>query len=192
MSNSGRKRKMILRIFFSILEICIILSALSSCLVSQTSQSDEKNDYDTYVNEVRYANQNMPKTDALGDYETFSVHRKTTKQFIWRIDTVSLQLSYSEPSFEEEIRNIEQKYTFIADSKEDLLDISAYVNGYIIRIVDKDESFDDHDFYDFPKCFMMIGINQSTRSIIYLFHYDFDLDEIDNLDEYIKKYYKLD
>ena len=49
---------------------------------------------------------------------------------------------------------------------------------------------DDYLYY-YPKCFMMIGINKETNSIVYLFHYDIDLDEIKDLNKFIKKHYLI-
>ena len=38
---------------------------------------------------------------------------------------------------------------------------------------------------------MMIGINKEKHSIVYMYHYDIDLDEIKDLDAFVKKYYEL-
>ena len=38
---------------------------------------------------------------------------------------------------------------------------------------------------------MMIGINKKTQTISYMFHYDFELDEIKELDVFIKRFYSF-
>lgn len=178
--------KLSLRIELLILFLSVIFWVISLASCSNSNNSNDEKDYVFYVNEVNGGYLNMPKIDEVGNFNNLSINRKSTIIFIWNIETVSLVLNYTEENFKEEIKKIYLKYNFVDETKENLTDFSASVDGYDINIVETEEFFEE---YYCPKSFLMIGINENTNSILYMYYYDIDLDKIDNLDEFIKDYF---
>lgn len=191
MTNTKNGFKIFLKVLSIILGVHIVFYVLFFASIPLTEKSNDENDYETYLSEVKYADKHMPSIAALDDYEEISINRKTKKYLLWKRDSISLKVSYDDESFAEAIKKINAKYSFVAEKKENLHDCSASINGYRIRIVEKQETHSSYTFYDYPKGFLMVGINENNNSVIYLFHYDFDLDEIKDLDDFIDKNYLL-
>ena len=170
--------------------VMVMLLSLLSC--SERRNSTDERDYTGYIAEVSYAEGNMPSLESLGEYESISASRKTTKHILWSdTDTVALTVKYDDETFSEAKERLYSEYSLLTSEREYLSDIEASVNGFDIRIVDKEEDLMEKYGYYYPKCFLMVGANDSTQSIVYLFHYDLDLDKIDDLDEFIATYYSL-
>ena len=178
--------KNLLKILLVIVVFYIVFYTLMLSSCSETNHSSSEADYETMINEVRGASDHMPDIEKLGAYQNISINRKTTRYLLWGIDTVSVSVYYSENDFTEEIKKISESYSFVNENSEHLHDISATIDTCTVKIVDKEEK--PYSNY-YPKCFMMIGTNYERRSITYMYHYDIDLDEIDNLDSFIEKYY---
>ena len=176
-----------------ILSICFVLLytlMLTSC--SKTKRYDDVTKFAEITNEVNGAHSHIPELNELGEYESVNLFHNKTKQGLWIIDSLTLKVRYDAVKFENVLNDINSKYFFLKEKKEDLFDCYAIVDGYEIQVVDKSEKM-QHDYsYDYPKCFMMIGVNRQERTIVYLYHYDSDLDYIDDLDKFIDKYYILD
>lgn len=151
-------------------------------VVNSTENVEE---YDEYVGEVKYAEEQMPSLSELGFYEEFSVKRKTRKYILWKVETVTVTVKFNEEHFEDEINKIESSYSFVTKEKKSLTDFTADCNGYNLRVVESDDSW-------YPKYFMIIGINEESKTIIYAFNYDQDVDGMKNLDRYFKKHYAID
>lgn len=174
---------------FLIFVLCISLF-LSSC--SHQSSSCVETDYNIFLNEVPYSNNHMPYLHELGNYESISITSKTTNNFLWADTyTISLIVEYDETSFINVKKGILEQYTFLEDPNNRLLDCEAESNGFNIKVVEKEEFLTGDAAYYYPKYFLMIGINDGTNQIAYLFHHDFDLDTIKNLDQFIETYYVL-
>ena len=173
----------------SVLFALFCTSMLSSC--SQTETSYNASDFETIINEVSGANNHLPSTEQLGTYESVFLNSKRTNYALWVINALSLHVEYNEENFEKEVAQIKAIYSFVNEEKEGLRDYSAFIYGYEILIVDKAERLESDYSYYYPKCFMMIGINKEKHSIVYMYHYDIDLDEIKDLDAFVKKYYEL-
>ena len=172
-----------------IFTICISL-LLTSCSHQISSCAEE--DYIDLLNEVPYSVNHMPALNEFGIYETISITQKTTNHFLWADTyTISLIIKYDENSFENAKNEIFEKYTFLEVADNRLLDYESESNGFHIKVVNKEEFLTGDAAYYYPKYFLMIGINDDTNQIAYLFHHDFDLDTIKDLDEFIEKYYVL-
>lgn len=178
------------KLFSVILIAVLVLFQLVSC--SEENQTTSENDYEIYMSEVRYSSQHMPNIEGLGNYEDVVINTKTTIHGLaWNVDTISLMVTYCEETFETELQRVMAEYQFVSGIQGKLYDFEADVKGYDIRVVKKQQGYSDEYTYGYPEAFMMIGINEEKNSIVYMFHYDIDLDEMDNLDSYIKKYYVL-
>lgn len=173
-------------IFFSLFYILI----LSSC--SKTEKFNDVNQIEEKIREVRGAETHIPNDDELGEYESIELLLKETKYSLWTIDSLTLKVKYDASEFNKAINGIDLRYSFLKEAKEDLLDYNAIIDGYEIQIVEKIEKMQSDYSYDYPKCFMMIGVNKQEQTIVYLYHYDIDLDSIDDLDDFIDKYYILE
>ena len=178
--------KNLLKILLVIVVFYIVFYTLMLSSCSETNHSSSEADYETMINEVRGASDHMPDIEKLGAYQNISINRKTTRYLLWGIDTISVSVYYSENDFTEEIKKISESYSFVNENSEHLHDISATIDTCTVKIVDKEQK--TYSNY-YPKCFMMIGTNYERKSITYMYHYDIDLDEIDNLDSFIEKYY---
>lgn len=190
---AGKKYlKFVLKFIIIGLIIYISFYALMLIPFTKTKGYDDITKLDTVTNEVNGASLHIPQYDELGEYKSVNIFHKETKQFIWKIDSLTLKVRYDTDGFENALNNININYSFLKEPKEDMLDYYATIDGYEIQVVDKTEMMQADHSYDYPKCFMMIGVNRQEQTIVYLYHYDFDLDSIDDLDNYIKKYYILE
>jgi hypothetical protein len=185
--------KRIFKVLCKIVGVIIVLYTLFYVLLllscTNTEKYDEIESFPELINAVKGAENNIPNIEELGDYESVELHHKSTEYLLWQIETLTLNVRYETEKFESALDQINLKYTFLTESKEDLLDCDAEIDGYQVKVVDKTEKMQYGYSYDYPKCFMMIGINEHERKIVYLYHYDIDLDLIKDLDDFIKKYY---
>lgn len=169
----------------------MIAMLLCSCGTHQSTNDILK--YDEYIVEIPYAKDHMPSVDDLGDFKYMTIHNKKNIGLISSTNSVSLFIKYDREAYESMCKVIDNQYEYLKESTEYITDIVAKVNNYEIKIVKKEEIFDFEDsFYDYPKAFLMIGFNEQDNSVAYFYHYDIDIDYIDNLDNYIKKEYSWD
>lgn len=190
---TGRKIfKFIFKFIIIVIVIYILIYALMLTSCSKTKRYDDVTKFAEITNEVNGAHSHIPELNELGEYESVNLFHNETKQGLWIIDSLTLKVRYDAVKFEKVLNDINSKYFFLKEKKEDLFDCYAIVDGYEIQVVDKSEKMQDDYSYDYPKCFMMIGVNRQERTIVYLYHYDSDLDYIDDLDKFIDKYYILD
>lgn len=163
---------------------------LTSC--SKTKRYNDITKFEELTNEVYGANYQIPSVDELGQYESIALFYNETKQIFWVIDSLTLKVTYNTVEFEKALNNIDLKYSFLKETKEYLLDYYAIIDGYEIQVVNKNEKMQDDYSYNYPKCFLMIGINKKEQTIVFLYHYDSDVDCIKDLDNFINKYYILE
>lgn len=176
--------------FIIIFCILFYLLMLTSC--SRTKRYDDVTKFKDIINKVNGADYQIPSIDELGEYESIALFYKDSKQFVWTINTLTLKVKYNSDEFENALNNIDLNYSFLKQTKDNLFDYTALIDGYEIQVVDKPESMTINYHYHYPKCFLMIGVNKQECTIVYLYHYDLDLDRIKDLDNYIEKYYVLE
>ena len=170
--------------------ICFSL-LLSSCSNQCTSIGEDG--YSSCLNEIQYANIHMPRLSDLGEYEDILIKRKDTNRILWADTyTITLIVQYDELVFIDVKEKIFEQYAILEEYNSKLLDIEADVNGFDIRVVKKEECITGDNGYYYPKYFLMIGVNNATNQVAYLFHHDFDLDTIKDLDGFIRDHYSLD
>ena len=184
--------KVVLIIIVAIVSFYVLfyMSILGS--LSSVKRYDDVKDFEDVIDDVHSANNHIPNVEQLGDYESVELAYKETKYLLWKVDALTLTVRYGKVEFEEALKQIDLNYSFLKETKEYLLDYCAIIDGYEIKVVNKTERMDDDYSYCYPKCFMMIAFNQKEKSIVYMYHYDIDLDEIKDLDEFIEKYYALE
>ncbi len=185
---AGNKAKII-----TVLVLLLFAIVLSSCAQSQSTTDESV--YERYLKDVRGAEAQMPSVQELGDYVSIYATQQTTPQFLFsKTDSVALIVQYAKEDYINAKQAINESYTFVDQASKELGDYKASVAGYNIRVVKKDEVWNDAQMicYDYPSCFLMIGHNDAEYKIIYMYHYDFELDNIDNLDKYIKQCYLIE
>ena len=179
--------------YLLLVSVLLLLSSvlmLASCSKENKTQSEK--DYNSFLAAVTSADKHMPILENLGDYEEIDIKTRSTDFLVYHIDTVVLKVKYDEQTFLDEIERIEAEYSFVSSPKEGLYQFQTVVDEFEIRVVEKEEMMEEGAFlYDYPKCFMMIGINKKTQTISYMFHYDFELDEVKELDVFIKRFYSF-
>ena len=176
--------KFLIKMFLVMLVFYAIFYAVTLFSWSDKHTSSDISNYNNLLNEVKNADEYMPSIEDFGAYDSLNISRKTTHSFMWNpVETVSIVVKYESSKFDEEKQKIYANYSFLTYTTDSMLDINACVNGYDIMIVEMCD--------DYPKSFLAIGINEETHSIAYMFNYDFDIDTIKDLDDYIEKYYVL-
>ena len=168
-----------------VLIACVIALSLCSCS-SHRIETDDPDAYIKYVDDTVGAEDCMPALGECGDYSSFSTTRKRIS-FIFLTETVGLFLSYDEEEYHRQKEKILSEYEFFQKGDEDLAsDPDASVGGYDIRLVKREYP------YDTRKNGLLIGVNDTERKLCYLFYSDYDMDRIEDLDDYIDECFYLD
>lgn len=198
---------------------CALL-LLNACALSKKYSSRNIEDYEIYLKEVIYPNDEiyyfMPKLEDVGSYKEFVVTRRTLNDYFFdTTESIGLYLTYDDEEYQKEKDKINEEYYLLNNEKElpddyvittypngeehtmhdeikdNLKDLDANVNGFHIQVVYLDFlKYNTYKhFYCYPHNLKTIGFNDRERKVCYLYHYDSELDEIDNLDKFIKKHY---
>lgn len=161
-----------------ILVIFAMTVSLSAC-ISKT-ETENIDEYYEYLAKVRYAEDYMPGEDHCGHYSSIHATYKRTI-LMFETYTVGLFLSYDEAEYQKQIEVIQSNYVFFNTEEDELRsDHDATVDRYNIQLVKNEYPLETY------KMGLLIGMDDTNQKICYLYYYDFDLDELDNLDEYIK------
>ncbi len=168
---------------------------LSSCSKRYSSSNEE--DYEKYISEVADAELYMPQLEELGNYKSFLVGRRTNNDiFIDTTETISLIVHYLEEDFEFVVNQLDNKYDFISSALENYLDYEAEVNNYYFRVdynsLCEMVSYPSGEIVLYPKCSLMIGVNRMENKIAYLYYWDIELQEMNDLDKFIEEKFVLE
>lgn len=168
--------------------LCIlVIFALTISLSACISKRETKNidEYYEYLAKVRYAEDYMPGKENCGNYSSIYATYKRTFA-IFETFTVGLFLSYDEAEYHKQIEAIQSNYVFFNTEEDELQsDPDAVVDGYNIQLVKQEYPLETY------KTGLLIGMDETNRKICYLFYYDFDLDELNNLDDYIESNFTM-
>ena len=158
--------------------------SLSSCF-SKKMESENIDEYYKYLGKVRYAEDYMPSVEQCGNYSSIMATYKSTVP-IFETHTVGLFLSYDEAEYNKQINAIQNNFVFFNTDDDELQsDHVAVVGGYNIQLVKQEYPLET------CKTGLLIGMDETNRKICYLFYYDFDLDELDDLDDYIESNFNM-
>jgi len=163
--------------------------------------------YDKYLSWMPNSDLVMPEIEDLGEYENLVVRFKHKQLFFFSSDTIVLYVQYDETEYEQKKANMYEEYNLleepvIIDDDYMMPEVETTLNGYHIFVVDNSNGIYsdcwDED-YCFPKHFGMIGHNDETKELIYMFFYDPDLDLIawsyespqGKLSEFITEYFRF-
>lgn len=142
--------------------------------------------YDHYLQKIPGSELFMPILDELGEYEDIDVRFKHTEMLFFYANSIALYVAYDESQYEMRKTALFEHYTLLSEpviwgDSYLIPEIETIVNGYHVYVVDNTEGYDGYCAYKdycFPKKFGMIGFNDDTYELVYLFFYDFDLDLI--------------
>ena len=184
---TGKKiLKFTIRTVLIIVAIYTLFYILMIVSCSKVKKYEDATDIKEAIRKVSGAYTHIPDTEELGTFESIKLYHKETKYALWKIESLTLMVKYDATEFENALNQINLKYAFLEGSRENLFEHRANIKGYTIQIVEKMQA---DEFYNYPKCFLMIGTNAEDRSIIYMYHYDSELDCIKDLEDFIDKYY---
>ena len=114
------------------------------------------------------------KTEYYNVYSSFAIFTSETNYLICR---------YTPQEYELQKARLETNHTFRTEQTPDKLEPTADIDGYHFRMLSSgDEEYDNHLY---PKKIVLIGCSDDNNEIVYLEFYDFDLDFIRSLEEFI-------
>ena len=126
----------------------------------------------------------MPSLDELDSAQSMEYCAYSARQLIfsWRAD--ALFCRYEQTVYEAEKTQLNQRFHF---QKEKIggCDSSVEADGYLFRLLDV-ETYSKDLWY--PKKLMLIGANDQTHEIVYLFFSDPDLDYIESAEELLLEF----
>lgn len=164
--------------------ICLLFS-LTSC-APQRTMTKNLNKYDKYLSKVEYSQAYMPSIELLGEYSEATITYKYKYLVFFETYTVGVFLSYDDTNYSKQKEAILSDYEFFTTQDEKVgSDWEAFLDNYHIRLVKEDYK------YSTRQMGLLIGMDDTNCKICYLFYYDFDLDELKDLDSYIQKYFYI-
>ena len=175
--------------------VLICCLCFSSC--SERYSSTKEEDYLKYVSEVVDADLYMPKLEALGDYESILVARRTHNDvFIDTTETISLIVQYRKDIFDSMIEQIEEKYKFVNFALDNYQDYEAKVDNYYFK-VDSNSlcemiSYPSGEIVFEPLRSLIVGVNELENKIAYLYYYDIEIHKMNDLDSFIEEKFVLE
>ena len=185
---NGKKIIVIIVTFF----VCL---CFASC--SQEYSTSKEEDYESYLSEVSFSEQYMPKLEDLGEFESVLITRKTRNDdFFSTTESIGLIVEYDQSVFETVVNSIDEKYDFIENEMANYKDFEAEFLGYSFRVDSNSllkmiEHPSGKEFY-YPSHSLVIGINTKDNKIAYLYYWDIELKEMDDLDNFIEKKFVFD
>lgn len=144
-------------------------------------RSNDLNNYDTHRQSLWLADRFMPELAALVDATEIRYGYQTTNNALWLSKTMALTVQYPSTTYEHTKAEILASNEFISAPE---LTTGANSGDYIV-----DDSF-EHKGYTFHtlaghdgcKHFGMIGLNDTARSVAYLYYSDSDRDYLAETD----------
>lgn len=178
-----------------VIVVCILLCLIVCVSVFGVGFKTKNGDkYAKYLETSADAEDWMPSLDEVGDYKGIMITRKRIANgLINSTHSVALMLEYSSEAFEAECERLNDEYKFISNGYECIEDYVAEVDGYEFRIVEGSlcTTTSTLGSRSWPKSCFLIGINHEQSKIAYLYHWDIELEEIEDLDAFVKRRYKL-
>lgn len=177
--------KKVIKSLFAVVLICALIFGIFLLLLlgnySQVRTDIAKYEKDLLT--IGNAAKLMPELDTLGDYTDIEYTYKLKCYSIFMgffSDAFALFVTYDQDQYNTEKEKILSEYIFLdapvmrsADTYELPVTELEY-KGYSFKIVPDEEYID----YCACKSFMMIGFNDETSEIVYMYYYDFDIDYI--------------
>ncbi len=168
-----------------IFTLVIFVFLLCSC--SKSYISNNIKDYNSWIEKDSFAEEALPKLTDIGNYSSIKFTHKTPNDpFISTTTTIAIFASYDSENYEKEKDRIFEKYLFFEETNEYFESISAEVNGYDFKIV---EQIKNNEMYTIKisRCFLVIGYNDESNIVAYLYFWDDSAAGTRNLQKSIEK-----
>lgn len=148
--------------------------------------------YEKDLQEIVNAAQYMPELDSLHGYTDIEYTYKTRCYSTlagFYSDAFALFVTYDQNQYIKEKETILSEYTFLDEP------VMRYVDTYELPVTEFEykgyhfKIVPDQEYIDFCACksFMMIGFNDDTSRIVYMYYYDFDIDYIAEVGENLEE-----
>ena len=154
-------------------------------------ETDGLTDYEGAAFVDRYAelyevSELLPDIGAVARSERSTYYHYRAMYVFFECETHTVISKYGSVDYAEQLALINERYTFRTEATvgEDYTCLPyADIDGFHFRVIaDPDEA----DMYDaYPKKVLIVGTNDETSEIAYIHFYDFDLDYITSLEDFI-------
>ena len=142
------------------------------------------------LQEVEKAEVYMPQLEQLGNYNSVLIATRM-EGVVYYEYTITLCVKYEEQDYENECKNVDERYVFLTDTREAQglgikdEDLFGEANGFKFYIVKSSisGSVTNHG--------MLVGKNDLEKKIAYLFYYDETLDSINDIGNFAKDNFVL-
>lgn len=165
------KQKNRIIVFITILFIFVLFLSTYLWKHQKTTNVQE---YDSYLNKVRYAKFYFPKINELGNYKKITLTYKHTREILFfTTKSIGLFLNYSEEEYNIIKDNVISTYSFYEDTNKLLNNPVANFRNYTFKIVESpicyDQISENCNKYEFPKFFEIIGFNDQQQKCFYIY-----------------------
>lgn len=193
-----KKNKAIL-VFSSLIAIVVfyfvLILLIKGCDTFNYEIGSTVEEYEVFKGRVLHSDKYMPNNDQLINVDEFKTsYAKHFKPLeLWSItESVTLTCSFANNEGYCAAKNeLCSNYVFLNEQNDVLRDVSAICYGYDVRVVDESSFSISDNSYWYPHCFLMIGFDDESCKLIYMFHYNSEIDYINNLDNFINENYYL-
>lgn len=186
--------KKVIKTLIVVLLICALIVGGFFWLLAGSYEliKSDINQYEKDLQEIANASILMPKLDSLSGYTdieyTYKIKCYSTLVGFYS-DAFALFVTYDQNHYNAVKGTILSEYTFLeepvmrsADTYE--LPVTEFeYKGYCFKIVP------DKEYINYCACksFMMIGFNDETSRIVYMYYYDFDIDYLAEVGENLEE-----
>lgn len=170
--------------------IIYLIVVLSFKYFSYDVTYENIDEYEEYIEKVTMSNTLLPTEEELKNSENVQVYYHEKNGFIaYTYYTISLFLQYNDDDYLVEKSKILEEHNFISEPivRNDIVYLhepSFEYAGFKISVVDNVE-------YTYLKNYGMVGFNDETNSIVYLFVYDPEIGFIsdETIQDYLESYF---
>lgn len=169
---------------FALFVYIIVRDIACNKIISPTVWTIDRNinHYDERVNETKNASTIMPNLSEIKDYKKIHfAYQWTVDSLLLSFDdyTISLFIDYGDDyQKQKEVTNQKYESLYLNQERSDFMLCEFDYKGYDLRIVPDLTYYVNKDGEGIPtvKSFMLVGFNDSKKTITYMYYYNFDLD----------------
>lgn len=190
--NKKRKRNRFIAGFAIGLCIAVLLVFFRSCFLLAVGSETVSYDERTYI-EMAQENTVMPLPSSLENYKKINYKFYHKEGILTNSNAYTLLAGFDNESYQKQKAEIQNSYTFRTSQVDNSLnDEPEYkelepkfnYNGFEFNLLS--EVYDD-GFFTFPKLVYIIGFNDSTNQIAFIYFKDMDIDFIYSYEEFLEE-----
>lgn len=173
-------KKLFVKIILSILILALFVGSFLG--VDMLGKYEELRKYENDEIKTHYAQHNrlMPELSEITQPKKLEYYDYYSSALmgLFTCDVDALICKYDEDTYSRQKALLEEKYVFQTDAVKG--EPTTEIDGYYFRMLSKNEYE-----MNYPKEVVLFATNDETNEIVYMSFYDYDLDSIDSLDEFI-------